>query len=101
MAHQIAPRDAEDATPERLSVYGIVLLQGAIAAARLGDSATVRDLLAGADEAAKQLGGDDNYYSTSFGPTVLIVTSKGSSDALGSNVRKRITFSPAFICLAV
>ena len=47
----------------------MLLLQGAMAAARLGDSATVRDLLGGAEEAAKQLGGDENYYWTSFGPT--------------------------------
>ena len=47
IANQIAPRDGVDATPQRLSVYGMVLLQGAMAAARLGDSATVRDLLAG------------------------------------------------------
>ena len=47
IANQIAPREGVDATPQRLSVYGMVLLQGAMAAARLGDSATVRDLLAG------------------------------------------------------
>jgi hypothetical protein len=69
MAGQIAPGDGREATPERLSVYGLQLLQGAMAAARLGDSATVRDLLGGAEEAAKQLGGDENYYWTSFGPT--------------------------------
>jgi len=69
MAGQIAPRDGREATPERLSVYGLQLLQGAMAAARLGDTGTVRDLLGGAEEAAKQLGGDENYYWTSFGPT--------------------------------
>ena len=69
IANQIAPREGVDATPQRLSVYGMVLLQGAMAAARLGDSATVRDLLAAAEEAAKQVGGDENFYWTSFGPT--------------------------------
>ena len=69
IAGQIAPGDGREATPERLSVYGLQLLQGAMAAARLGDVATVRDLLGGAEEAAKQLGGDENYYWTSFGPT--------------------------------
>ena len=69
IASQIAPADGRDATPQRFSVYGLLLLQGVMAAARLGDSATVRDLLAGADEAAKQLDGDDNHYWTSFGPT--------------------------------
>jgi hypothetical protein len=31
--------------------------------------ATVRDLLAGADEAARLIGSDQNHYWTSFGPT--------------------------------
>jgi transcriptional regulator with XRE-family HTH domain len=61
----------DSAAPEvaRLSVYGILLLQGAMAAARIGDMATVRDLLAGADEAARVVGDDQNHYWTSFGPT--------------------------------
>jgi tetratricopeptide (TPR) repeat protein len=58
-----------DNTPERLSVYGMLLLNGAMAAARIGDSATVRDLIAGADQAATAIGGDHNHYWTSFGPT--------------------------------
>ena len=33
IAHHLAPREGYDATPERLSVYGIVLLEGAMAAA--------------------------------------------------------------------
>jgi hypothetical protein len=69
MANQVAPGERTDASKDRLSVYGILLLQGAMAAARLGDSATVRDLIGGAEEAAKQLGGDENCYWTSFGPT--------------------------------
>jgi transcriptional regulator with XRE-family HTH domain len=68
IANRLAPSGG-DATPERLSVYGMLLLQGAMAAARIGDSATVRDLIAGADEAARELGGDFNHYWTSFGPT--------------------------------
>jgi transcriptional regulator with XRE-family HTH domain len=68
-ANRLAPCAEEPTTPQRLSVYGTLLLQGAMAAARIGDTATVRDLLAGADEAAQALGGDHNYYWTSFGPT--------------------------------
>ncbi|HEV7898727.1 MAG TPA: helix-turn-helix domain-containing protein [Planosporangium sp.] len=70
VANRLAPgSDGKPTTPERLSVYGMLLLQGAIAAARIGDTASVRDLLAGADEAARALGGDHNHYWTSFGPT--------------------------------
>jgi transcriptional regulator with XRE-family HTH domain len=72
IANRLAPAGAPGgsiATPGRISVYGILLLQGVMAAARIGDMATVRDLLAGADEAARDLGGDQNHYWTSFGPT--------------------------------
>jgi transcriptional regulator with XRE-family HTH domain len=54
---------------DRLSVYGMLLLNGAMAAAQIGDSATVRDLLCGAEQASIELGGDFNHYWTSFGPT--------------------------------
>jgi hypothetical protein len=40
-----------------------------MAAARIGDSATVRDLVCGAEQAAGALGGDYNHYWSSFGPT--------------------------------
>jgi transcriptional regulator with XRE-family HTH domain len=67
IANRLAP--GSDLSPERLSVYGMLLLNGAMAAARIGDSATVRDLIAGADQAALAIGGDHNHYWTSFGPT--------------------------------
>jgi transcriptional regulator with XRE-family HTH domain len=70
VANRLAPGSrGEPATPERMSVYGMLLLQGAISAARIGDTASVRDLLAAADEAARAVGGDHNHYWTSFGPT--------------------------------
>jgi transcriptional regulator with XRE-family HTH domain len=69
LANRLAPGGETRASGERLSVYGILLLEAAMAAARIGDTATVRDLITGADEAARGLGGDENYYWTSFGPT--------------------------------
>ncbi|MDG6102334.1 helix-turn-helix transcriptional regulator [Dactylosporangium aurantiacum] len=70
IANRLAPgTDGNDCAPERLSVYGMLLLQGAMAAARIGDGATVRDLLGGAEEAARGLDGDHNYYWSCFGPT--------------------------------
>lgn len=69
IANRLAPECTGDSgTPERLSVYGMLLLQGAMAAARIGDTATVRDLVHGAGEAASHVG-DQNFYWTSFGPT--------------------------------
>jgi transcriptional regulator with XRE-family HTH domain len=69
IANRLATADGSASEPERLSVYGILLLQASMAAARIGDMATVRDLLAGAEEAAKLIGSDQNHYWTSFGPT--------------------------------
>jgi hypothetical protein len=70
LATKLAPgTPGIDTTPQLLSVYGMLLLQGAMAAARIGDAPTTRDLIGGAEEAASRLGGDFNHYSTSFGPT--------------------------------
>jgi len=70
IANRLAPgTHGEPTSPERLSVHGILLLEGAMSAARIGDSATVSDLLRCAERAAMDLGGDYNHYWTSFGPT--------------------------------
>ena len=69
IANRLAPGVGNEPTPQRLSVYGMLLLQGAMAAARIGDVATVQDLLRAAEEAATALGGDHNYYWCCFGPT--------------------------------
>jgi transcriptional regulator with XRE-family HTH domain len=71
------------ASPERISVYGMLLLNGAMSAARLGDSATVRDLVAGAEEAAVELGGDFNHYWTCFGPTNVQLHKAAAAVELG------------------
>ncbi|MEV6490370.1 helix-turn-helix domain-containing protein [Actinoplanes sp. NPDC051633] len=68
IANRLAP-GFESTGEDRLSVYGMLLLNGAMAAARIGDSATVRDLISGAEQAANALGADHNHYWTSFGPT--------------------------------
>jgi transcriptional regulator with XRE-family HTH domain len=69
MAHRLAPNGPTWAEADRLSVYGSLLLQGAMAAAHRGDNASVRELLREAKVAATALGKDDNRYRTSFGPT--------------------------------
>jgi transcriptional regulator with XRE-family HTH domain len=55
-------------TAESLSVYGSLLLRGAIAAAQDDKRATAHELLGEADEAARQLGVDGNLRWTAFGP---------------------------------
>ncbi|MGW4465810.1 helix-turn-helix domain-containing protein [Micromonospora sp. NPDC004704] len=69
MANRLAPNGATWADADRVSVYGSLLLQAAMAAAHLGDNASVRELLREAKVAATAVGHDDNRYRTSFGPT--------------------------------
>jgi transcriptional regulator with XRE-family HTH domain len=54
--------------PESLSVYGSLLLRGAVAAAQHDKRATAYELLAEADDAARRLGTDGNLRWTAFGP---------------------------------
>jgi hypothetical protein len=61
-------RDVPSHTPESLSVYGSLLLRGAIAAAKHDQRATAHELLAEADSAAQRLGADGNLRWTAFGP---------------------------------
>jgi hypothetical protein len=62
-------RDVSSHTPESLSVYGSLLLRGAIAAAQHDNRTTAHELLTEADEAGRRLGVDGNLRWTAFGPT--------------------------------
>jgi hypothetical protein len=66
-----------------LSVYGTLLLAGAMAAARNEDRATTRDFLAEADRAARRLGRDGNHMWTSFGPTNVAIHRVATAAELG------------------
>lgn len=61
---QVAKND-----PNALSLYGMLYLRTAVAAARHQDRRTAVELLDRADAAAEQLGEDANYWWTGFGPT--------------------------------
>ncbi|MER7456394.1 helix-turn-helix domain-containing protein [Micromonospora sp. NPDC126480] len=104
IANRLAPGGGNDATPDRLSVYGMLLLQGAMAASRIGDSATVDDLLSGAEEAANLLGGDQNRYWTSFGPTNVELHRAAAAVELGDGgraveIHQQRIVEPAFSAL--
>ena len=60
--------DVPAPTPESLSVYGSLLLRGAIAAAQRDDRQTAHSLLAEAEDAGRRLGKDANLRWTAFGP---------------------------------
>jgi hypothetical protein len=62
-------RDVSSHTPESLSVYGSLLLRGAIAAAQHDRRGAAHELLDEADGAAQRLDADDNLRWTAFGPT--------------------------------
>jgi transcriptional regulator with XRE-family HTH domain len=66
-AKWLLPRMAEG-DPAALSLYGMLYLRTAVAAARHQDRTTANDLLGHAETAADQLGVDANYWQTGFGP---------------------------------
>ena len=61
-------RDTHAKDPEFHSVYGSLLLRGAIAAAQDDNRRTAHELLDEADAAGQQLGTDANLRWTAFGP---------------------------------
>ncbi|WP_431423294.1 helix-turn-helix domain-containing protein [Actinokineospora sp.] len=62
-----------DATPEYLSVYGMLHLTGAVASSRREDRSDTTTFLSEADMAAKRLGHDANHLWTAFGPTNVAI----------------------------
>ncbi|MGV9383595.1 XRE family transcriptional regulator [Nonomuraea sp. NPDC003707] len=60
--------ELEQPSAEELSVYGSLLLCGAVAAAHLGQRHVVGDFLDEAEQAAQRLGHDGNHEWTAFGP---------------------------------
>ncbi len=62
-------RSWEQATPATLSVYGALLLRGAVAAAQADNRGEAGTLLAEAAEAARRVDSDGNEHWTAFGPT--------------------------------
>ena len=73
--------------PEHISVYGHLLLQAALAAATIGDSASVYGLLGSAGEAAADLADDANHLWTAFGPTNLALHQAAAAVQLGDGER--------------
>ena len=71
------------AHPERLCVYGNLLLQATMAAAKLGDSQGVWGLLIAAGDAAHDLVDDHNYCWTAFGPTNVALHRSAAAVQLG------------------
>ncbi|MER5464098.1 helix-turn-helix domain-containing protein [Streptomyces sp. NPDC002668] len=71
-AHWLSPRIAES-DPAALSLLGMIHLRAAVAAARHQDRPTATRLLNRAEELADDLGSDENYWQTGFGPTNVLL----------------------------
>ncbi|WP_459718858.1 helix-turn-helix domain-containing protein [Actinophytocola sp. KF-1] len=67
-ARWLTPR-MKDGDPAALSLYGMLHLRSAIAAARQQDRSIASELLAKAEVAGDALGEDANHWLTGFGPT--------------------------------
>ena len=65
-------RTTIDRSPAHASVYGALMLKGAVGAASLGDHVAVRDFLGECDRAAERTG-DRNDYWLAFGPTNVAI----------------------------
>ncbi len=74
MARRAADRlsDGPESSPTT-SLYGHLLLQGAMCAATSGDASSVRELLNEAARVAVRLGADRNDCYTAFGPTNVLI----------------------------
>jgi hypothetical protein len=80
-----------NASPAHLSLYGALLLKGAMAAAYQGDPITGRALLNEAASTAARLGTDANHAFTAFGPTNVGVHRVSAAVALGDGGRPSST----------
>lgn len=89
--------------PDRLSVYGSLLLRAATVAARRGDRARAAEMLTEADRAATRLGGDHNHCWTAFGPLNVTMHRVDAALALGdagTAIEYARTVDPARITVA-
>lgn len=78
LRRQLAPTSQRAA-----SVYGTLLLAGAMASARAGDRQATHEYLDEADFCARQVGHDANHLWTAFGPTNVAIHRVATSVALG------------------
>jgi transcriptional regulator with XRE-family HTH domain len=70
-----------------LSVYGFLLMRAAMAAAKLGDSMAVTDLVTAAEAAARRLGREEHHYAATFGPVALLLHRVAVDVELGEMAR--------------
>ena len=92
-AHRLTPADlagpmdqldpAGGRPPQRLAVYGTLLLQAALAAAGCGDAAAVRELTRQAGDVAGRVGDGHDHQRTGFGPAAVELARVAAAADLG------------------
>lgn len=75
------------ASGDYLSVYGSLMLKGAMAAAQAGRNRYAEDLLDEAEAAARRVGEGHNYRHTAFGPSNVIAHRVAAAVDLGDGGR--------------
>lgn len=91
--------ELRSADERMLSVYGSLFLAASMAASRMEDRPTTRDLLGEAQAAAERLGADVNHLWTAFGPTNVSIHRVATAMELGDvqvaiDVGPRLDTSP-------
>jgi transcriptional regulator with XRE-family HTH domain len=76
-------RELDPSAPAIISIYGTLLLPGAVAAARAGDRATTAEYLDESEAMANQIGDDANHLWTAFGPTNVRIHRVTTAMSLG------------------
>ena len=83
-AHRLDPAGpADDGPPPRLSVYGTLLLQAALAAAECDEAGGVRELTGQAGDVADQIGDGHDHQWSGFGPTAVELARVAAAADLG------------------
>lgn len=82
-AEGINPSFGKGTPPEQFSVWGSLLVRGAVAAARNDQNDTAREYMSMAHAAGQRLGTDRNDYQTMFGPTVTQMQDVGIAVSIG------------------
>jgi len=82
-AYRIAPPDLDGGAPEDLSLCGSLIVQAALAAARLGDDRAVVELTDDAADMAARVGDGRNHHHTGFGPTAVDLARLAAAVELG------------------
>jgi len=91
------------ATPEQLSMYGMLLEVAAYTSAVDGNRASARELIGEAKAAAHRLGKNANYRYTAFGPANVTLYQVSIAQALGDNgtaIEHARTLAPGVIATA-